>query len=660
MAYFITGGTGFIGRRLIERLLLRGEPVFVLVRPASAEKFAALRETWGDRKDLVAAVAGDLAEPGLGVTQADRARLAGRIEHFFHLGAVYDLAASAESLDVANILGTDHALEVASLVHARRFHLVSSIAAAGVYPGVFTEQMFAEAQGLEHPYFRTKHESEGLVRRASKVPWRVYRPAMVVGDSRTGQMDKVDGPYYLFKLIQKMRRTVPSWFPMIGLDGGYVNLVPVDYVVAAIDHLAHLPDLDGRCFHLVDSKPRRVGDVLNVLARAAHAPTMSIRLDLRLLDNLPPAIRMALGAIGPVQRIVDQILGDLGIPRSLLELLAYPTQFDNRDAVALLEPAGIRVPPLEDYAWRLWDYWERHLDPELALDRSLSGAVRDKVVVITGGSSGIGRATALAVAAAGARVVIAARDAAKLDETRAAIEAGGGKVFTYECDLTDFDACDAFGARVLRDHGAVDILINNAGHSIRRSLEISYDRFHDFERLMRLNYFAAVRLTLALLPSMVARRSGQVISISSIGVLANAPRFSAYIASKAALEAFSRSAGAEVCNQGVQFTIVNLPLVRTRMIAPTQLYDHVDTLSPEEAARMVADAIIHRPVRLATRLGIFAQILHLIAPRISQLIMNTGYQMFPDSAAARGVAEDNAKPSAEGMALTSLLRGLHW
>jgi thioester reductase-like protein len=151
MSYFITGGTGFIGRRLIERLLTHGQPVFVLVRPGSMEKFAALRATWGDHKDLAIAVAGDLAAPGLGVAQADRARLSGRIEHFFHLGALYDLAANAESLDVANILGTDHALDFAAQVGARRFHLMSSIAAAGVYPGVFTEDKFAEAQGLEHP-----------------------------------------------------------------------------------------------------------------------------------------------------------------------------------------------------------------------------------------------------------------------------------------------------------------------------------------------------------------------------------------------------------------------------------------------------------------------------------------------------------------------------
>jgi short-subunit dehydrogenase len=210
----------------------------------------------------------------------------------------------------------------------------------------------------------------------------------------------------------------------------------------------------------------------------------------------------------------------------------------------------------------------------------------------------------------------------------------------------------------------VDILVNNAGHSIRRSLEISFDRFRDYERLMRINYLAPVRLTLGLLPAMLERGRGQVINVSSIGVLSNSPRFSAYVASKAALEAFSRSAGAETCARGVQFTIVNFPLVRTPMIAPTRMYEHLPTISAEEAAEMIVEAIIHRPVRVATRLGIFAQIVHLIAPRVSQLVMNTGYQMFPDSAAARGIeardATEDTRPSQEGLALTRLLRGLHW
>jgi short-subunit dehydrogenase len=347
-----------------------------------------------------------------------------------------------------------------------------------------------------------------------------------------------------------------------------------------------------------------------------------------------------------------------------VQLLAYPTRFDSRRTRVLLDPAGIRVPPLEDYAWRLWDYWERHLDPDLRVDRSLSGAVRGRLVLVTGGTSGIGRATARRLAESGARLIVVARDPARLEETRAELEALGAEAFVYACDLADAEACGALAGRVLAEHGPVDILVNNAGHSIRRSLEISFDRFRDYERLMRINYLAPVRLTLGLLPAMLARGHGQVINVSSIGVLSNSPRFSAYVASKAALEAFSRSAGAETCARGVQFTIVNFPLVRTPMIAPTRMYEHLPTISAEEATEMIVEAIIHRPVRVATRLGIFAQIVHLVAPRLSQLVMNTGYQMFPDSAAARGIvapdAADDARPSQEGLALTRLLRGLHW
>jgi short-subunit dehydrogenase len=661
MTYLVTGGTGFIGRYLVRQLARRGRPVYVVVRPQSMDKFEALKAWWGDAAKHVVALAGDLGEPSLGLSPARRAALKGKVEHFFHLGAVYDLSASAESMETANIRGTENALQLAGQIAAGHFHLVSSIASAGLYDGVFDEEMFEEAERLEHPYFRTKHDSEALVRSKCPVPWRVYRPAMVVGDSQTGHIDKIDGPYYLFKLIQKTRQAVPPWFPMIGLEGGYLNVVPVDYVVAALDVLAHAEGQDGRCFHLVDPKARHVGDVLNVFAKAAHAPTATVRLDMRLVSYLPELIKAALAAVRPLQRIADSVLRDLGIPRSVMQFLAYPTRFDNRRARALLEPAGVRLPPLEDYAWRLWDYWERNLDPDLFIDRSLGGAVRGKLVLITGGSSGIGRATVRRLAESGARVIVVARDAQKLEETRVEIEALGGWACTYSVDLTDAEACGALAKRVLAEHGAVDVLINNAGHSIRRSLEISYERFFDYERLMRINYLAPVRLTLGLLPAMVERRHGHVINISSIGVLSNSPRFSAYVASKAALEAFSRSAGAEVCGRGVQFTIVNFPLVRTPMIAPTKIYEHLPTISPEEATEMVVDAIIHRPVRVATRLGIFAQILHMISPKISQLIMNTGYQMFPDSSAAKGARDgEDVRPPQEGIALTALLKGLHW
>ena len=240
------------------------------------------------------------------------------------------------------------------------------------------------------------------MRSRCKRPWRVYRPGIVVGHSQTGQIDKIDGPYYFFKLIQKLRQSLPPWFPLIGLEGGYINLVPVDYVVAAMDHLAHLPGQDGQCFHLTDPRQRRVGEVLNLFARAGHAPTMAFRLDPKLVDLIPAGVTASLASYRPLQQVVETVLRDLRIPRDVLQFFNWQTRFDSTRTQRLLEGTDIRVPVLEDYAWRLWDYWERHLDPDLSLDRSLAGAVRGKVVLITGGSSGIGLAAAERCADAGA------------------------------------------------------------------------------------------------------------------------------------------------------------------------------------------------------------------------------------------------------------------
>jgi len=662
MQYFVTGATGFIGKRLVRKILARkGAIVYFLARDTAPAKLKSLYRYWEVDAKRAIPLAGDLTQPGLGVSKAEQKKFAGTaVRHFFHLAAVYDLKASAEEQQAANITGTRNAVAFANEIGAGCFHHVSSIAAAGLYEGVFREDMFEEADNLDHPYFSTKHESEKIVRTECRVPWRVYRPGIVVGDSATGEMDKIDGPYYFFKLIQRVRQVLPPWMPSIGIEGGRINIVPVDFVVRAMDHLAHAKGHDGKCFHLVDPLPMRVGEVFNTFAKAAHAPSMSLFINAALFGFIPKRIKKGMMSLTPVRRIRNAVMKDLGLPEDIMTFINYPTRFDCRQTQQALEGSGIAVPRLDTYAWRLWDYWERNLDPDLQIDRTLKGKVLGRVVLITGGSSGIGLAAAKKIAAAGAKVLIVARDPQKLDEAKKDI-ALHGVVYAYQADISDEKQCAGLVARVLDEHGQVDILVNNAGRSIRRAIESSYERFHDYERTMQINYFGALRLTLALLPTMTRRRHGHVINISSIGVLTNAPRFSAYIASKAALDAFSRCAASEYADAGVKFTTINMPLVKTPMTAPTKIYEHAPVLTPEEAADMIADAIVHAPMRIATRLGIFGEVIHALLPRVAQIIMNTSFRMFPESAAAAGKSDGEAPPqSADQIAFSQLMRGIYF
>jgi NAD(P)-dependent dehydrogenase (short-subunit alcohol dehydrogenase family) len=292
--------------------------------------------------------------------------------------------------------------------------------------------------------------------------------------------------------------------------------------------------------------------------------------------------------------------------------------------------------------------------------RTLKEALEGKHVMITGASSGIGRATALKVAAAGGVPLLVARNVERLEEARAEIVAAGGTAYVYAADLSDMDSIDGLVERVLAAHSNVDMLVNNAGRSIRRSIALSYDRFHDFERTMQINYFGAVKLIIGLLPQMRERGSGHIVNISSIGVQANPPRFSAYVASKAALDAFTRVVASEVVGDGVTFTTIHMPLVRTPMIAPTKIYDSFPTISPDEAADLICEAIRAKPKQINTRLGTFGEVAYALFPKAVDQILSTAYKVFPDSAASRGEKGVEEHASTEQVALAHLMRGVHW
>jgi NAD(P)-dependent dehydrogenase (short-subunit alcohol dehydrogenase family) len=662
MIYFVTGASGFIGKRLVRTLLSRNAAtVYFLMRNPAPERVEKLRKFWQVRAKHAIPIEGDIRKPGLGVSAKDLRTLKNKADHFFHLAAVYDLNADPALEMETNIEGTRNVIAFAKTIGARRFHHMSSIAAAGLYEGTFREDMFEEARGLDHPYFASKHESEKIVRRECAVPWRIYRPGIVVGDSKTGEMDKIDGPYYFFSLIKRIRGAVPPWMPLIGIEGGRINLVPVDFVTAALDHIAHQDGLDGQCFHLTDPHPYRVGEVMNLFAHAGHAPDISMRVNVGLLRHIPGTLMNGLTALPVLRRLRASIMKEASLPDGIFNFLSYPTRFDCSEAQRILDPAGIQVPRLANYAWALWDYWERHLDPDIVTHRSLKKHLTGKTVLITGGSSGIGKATAFKLAEAGAVTLIVARDLQKLEAAKGEAASRGLTITSYAADITDPEQCAELVQTLHANHGAIDVLINNAGRSIRRSISESYDRMHDFERTMQINYFGAVRLTLGLLPEMVRKGDGHVINISSIGVLTSAPRFSAYVASKAALEAWTRSAAAEYFERGIRFTIVNFPLVRTPMISPTKIYEHAPVLTPEQAAAMIAEAILHRPARVATGLGVFGDLVKAAAPRLGLLINSILYQVFPESAQhkAEGEPAPDQQLTPDQIAFSHLFPGIH-
>lgn len=247
----------------------------------------------------------------------------------------------------------------------------------------------------------------------------------------------------------------------------------------------------------------------------------------------------------------------------------------------------------------------------------LHEVIGGRPVVVTGASSGIGEATAKRLAAAGAEVIVVARRAKQLERVVTEIEAEGGTAHAMACDLSDLDAIRALAAEIVDRYGAPEVLVNNAGHSIRRPIADQFDRMHDFQRVMQVNYFGAVQLTLALLPAMLEQGSGRIINIGTWGVpMRSGPLFSAYLPSKTALEAFGRSIDAEVRGRGVTVTTVHPPLVKTPMIAPTDEFTGRPALRPPELAEQVAEAIVTRPVRIMPRIAAVSMALDAIAPSV--------------------------------------------
>ncbi len=631
MRYVVTGGTGFIGRRVITRILSRdtGAEVWALVRRESLTRFERLAQDWDERvKPLV----GDLTAADLGLTDTDIAEL-GDVAHVVHCAAIYDMTVGESEQRAANVDGTRAVIELARRLDATLHH-VSSIAVAGNHRGVFTEDDFDVAQDLPTPYHQTKFEAELLVRSTPGLRYRVYRPAVVVGDSQTGEMDKIDGPYYFFGILAALAG-LPKFTPMMLPDSGRTNVVPVDYVADAMVALMHAEDKDGETFHLTAPKTIGLRDIYRGVAGEAGLPP--------LRGSLPRATAApVLRARGRVKAVRNIVATQLGIPGEVLDVVELRPTFTADNATAALRGTGIAVPEFRTYAPKLWRYWAEHLDPDRARRNDPAGPLVGKHVIITGASSGIGRASAIAVADRGACVFALARNGEALDDLIAEIRSAGGQAYAFTCDVTDSASVEHTVKDILGRFGHVDYLVNNAGRSIRRSVVNSTDRLHDYERVMAVNYFGSVRMVLALLPHWRERRFGHVVNVSSAGVQANSPKYSAYLPSKAALDAFSEVVGTETLSDHITFTNIHMPLVKTPMIAPSRKLNPVPPISAEHAAAMVVRGLVEKPARIDTPLGTVADFGNYLTPKLSRRVLHQLYLGYPDSAAARGVdgAED--------------------
>lgn len=626
---FVTGATGFIGRYVVENLLRRDHRVIALVQTSTqatkAQKISTLEDIAKTTGEL-AWVVGDITQPELALQSKDRIKVL-QADHVFHLAALYDLEATRESLTRLNTDGTRHLCSwLAESSFQGVLHHVSSIAVAGNYQGVFTEEMFDEGQDFPHAYHQTKYDSERLVRE-SGLKFNIYRPGSVVGHSMTGAIDRIDGIYHAFPLLHKVSKSLPSWvkIPVTPIKGG-LNIVPVDFVSDALTHIALSKPKPQACFHLTDPRGPSILKLVNTLLREAKGPQLS---------KLPTSM----GTPGPVkaftmlpifQEIKENLFSELGLPPgTTMSAINLKVRFDSTETQATLAGTGIDCPPFKAYAKYIQRYYEDHFHP----DNHRLDAYRDrfsqKNILITGASRGIGKSAALEAAKAGAHVILVARNADDLKVVQDEIETSGGRATAIATDLSSQDEIDRLITTVETEFGGLDALIHNAARSIRRPIAESRDRHHDYERTMRLNYFAPVRLTLGLLPGLV-EREGSVVMVLTLGVLMPGPFFGAYLPSKAALDIFGDVLAAEYAHTNLHVGSVYLPLVKTAMMAPTKEYQNrVDLMTPEKAAHMILDSVAFRKRRVMLPVGRVFSFANRLAPGPTTRVLNLLRRTFP-------------------------------
>lgn len=638
----ITGATGFLGQYLVEALLAKDQELTLLVRNPESMLLKTLLERWEgtNTRSSIKLLRFDLMKDDLALD--DKCLLNG-YDHVYHLAAIYDLSSCESDMLEANVEGTRRLLARLKKDEFKGcFHFVSSIAVAGNYSGYFDESMFDEGQTHSHAYHLSKFESEKVIREyklLNNFSVRIYRPSAIVGHSVTGHIDKIDGPYYLFLIVSFLKRWLPGKVPLaLPKTKVVLDTVPVDYVVKSLVCLSQLSESDlpqGQfCFHLSDPSTPPLTDMFSKLLSASDGPTVGLTIPIDQVSKFMFAKQFkmvwSLQAINIFKR---EMLKNLKIPEHVFEALMPTLKFDAKNTLRLLEAHSITPPKLNAYIDVLWEYYNKNLDPQKHRLHSAKKIFKNKRVLITGGSSGIGYESAKLAYTLGAKVILVARDPEKLENCKNEIKALGlglGEIDTYSCDLSDLSACDDLVHMIESNYGSVDILFSNAGRSIRRSISKSQGRFHDLERTMQLNYFGASRLILGLLPSMLKQGGGQVVHSSSMGTIAATPRFGPYMASKIALDTLMDSMAAEFANQNITFSVIKFPLVQTPMVAPTAEFKKSKLTSPEQAAMMFVDAVIDQSRVQVPATGKLLSFASFISPNIMTQLYNYAYQVWPD------------------------------
>lgn len=645
----VTGANGFLGKHLVERLIKNGHDITLLIRNPERLDKKHLIEAWRKQVEIakqrgcdtaITIWEGDIGKSDMGL---NRKCTLSDFHHIYHLAAIYDLRADENLTIDTNVKGTQRLLKK---LDEDRFsgclHFVSSNAVAGDFQGEFSERMFAEGQKHSHVYNRSKYEAEKIIREKLSAQdgyeIRIYRPSAIVGHSQTGEVDSIDGPYYGFLIVSALKNILPPWLPLAGPKiNVLMDMVPVDYVADGIYTLSMMEKVEMPdnlfCFHLTDPQALTMTEVTKLILRAADGPRVQFTFSTQWAKPYLGLLDKSSGLKG-IEMLKNALLSSLDIPLQIFDSVMTGVRFAAAETTRLLKKKGVILPKFETYVDVLWDYYNRHLDPERNKEKRSEQAFSGKVVLITGGSVGIGFASAKRCAAYGAKVILVARNQEKLNKALSDLapiaEKSGGSIEVYSCNISNLDECDTLVDHVLKKYGFVDILFNNAGLSIRRSIGKVLDRFHDFQRSMQTNYFGALRILLGLLPSMIERKSGHVLYSSTMGTLAPTPRFGAYVASKSAMDAISDSMAAEFADRNIHFTSIKYPMVKTEMLAPTGDYDNMPAATPEFAAQMFVDAVLNKPRKQMTGLGMMLGIINILSPKFITQVYNYAYKIWPD------------------------------